>query len=102
MAPWKSRFRHYLNLERTEARDSKCQACYVMIRPQTWQELTTNEHIITCSSCGRILFYDPAHEPAIPPDAAPPKKKKSKAAQSETPAEAEQEAEPTPESTSAQ
>jgi uncharacterized protein len=85
-----------------EARDSKCQACFVMIRPQTWQELTTNEHIITCSSCGRILFYDPAHEPAIPPDAAPPKKKKSKAAQSETPAEAEQEAEPAPESTSAQ
>ncbi len=49
-----------------EARDSKCQACFVMIRPQTWQELTTNEQIITCSSCGRILFYDPAHEPRTP------------------------------------
>ncbi len=91
-----------------EARDSKCQACFVMIRPQTWQELTTNEHIITCSSCGRILFYDPAHEPAIPPDAVPnPRKKKSKAAQSEAaqaeaPADAELEAEPAPESTPAQ
>jgi len=80
-----------------EARDSKCQACFVMIRPQTWQELTTNEHIITCSSCGRILFYDPAHEPALPPEAAP-KKKKSRAAQTEAEAEAapESASEPTP------
>ena len=80
-----------------EARDSKCQACFVMIRPQTWQELTTNEQIITCSSCGRILFYDPTHEPALPPDAAP-KKKKARATQSEN----QSEAEPAPESTPAQ
>ena len=58
-----------------EAREQKCQACFVMLRPQTWQELTTNEQIITCSSCGRILYYDPAHEPP-PPE--PPKKKKSR------------------------
>jgi predicted nucleic acid-binding Zn-ribbon protein len=82
-----------------EARDSKCQACFVMIRPQTWQELTTNEQIITCSSCGRILFYDPTHEPEIPPD-APPKKKKAKAAKPE--AQAESEVETAPESTPAQ
>jgi uncharacterized protein len=56
-----------------EARDSKCQACYVMLRPQTWQELKTNEQLITCSSCGRILYYDPAHEPPAP---EPPKKKR--------------------------
>jgi predicted nucleic acid-binding Zn-ribbon protein len=73
-----------------EARDSKCQACFVMIRPQTWQELTTNEQIITCSSCGRILYYDPSHQTELPPEAAP-KKKKSRAA-----ANAEQEAEPAP------
>ncbi|HET7872906.1 MAG TPA: C4-type zinc ribbon domain-containing protein [Terriglobales bacterium] len=75
-----------------EAREQKCQACFVMLRPQTWQELKTNEQIITCSSCGRILYYDPAHEPASPEQ---PKKKKSRTA------EAEQEAEPevTPEQT---
>ena len=84
-----------------EARDSKCQACFVMIRPQTWQELTTNEQIITCSSCGRILFYDPTHEPALPPDAAP-KKKKARATQSENQSENQAEAEPAPESTPAQ
>ena len=28
-----------------EARESKCQACFVMVRPQTWQELKTNEQV---------------------------------------------------------
>lgn len=69
-----------------EARDSKCQACYVMLRPQIWQELKTNEQMITCSSCGRILYYDSAHEP--PPPEAP--KKKRRAVEAET-AEAEAE-----------
>ena len=77
-----------------EARDQKCQACYVMVRPQTWQELKTNGQIITCSSCGRILFYDPAHEPPAP---EPPKKKKSRAAaEAETDSEVPQEITPTP------
>jgi predicted nucleic acid-binding Zn-ribbon protein len=54
-----------------EARVQKCMACFVMLRPQTWEDVRSNEHIITCSSCGRILYYDPANEP--PPE--PPKKK---------------------------
>jgi uncharacterized protein len=56
-----------------EAREQKCLACFVMIRPQIWQDLLGNEQIITCSSCGRIFYYDPAHEPATEPA-----KKKSK------------------------
>ena len=80
-----------------EARDQKCMSCFVMMRPQTWQELRTNEHIITCNSCGRILFFDPASEVAPP---AEPAKKKSKrapkpAAETET-AEAETAPEVTP------
>ena len=67
-----------------EARDQKCTACFVMVRPQVWQEVRTNEQIVTCSSCGRILFFDPAHEP--PPE-APPSKRKSKAARPEEGAE---------------
>ncbi len=66
-----------------EARDQKCQACFVMLRPQIWQELKTNDQIITCSSCGRILFYDPAHEPPQ----EPPKRKKSRAAETEVEAD---------------
>jgi len=74
-----------------EARDSKCLACFVMLRPQTWQELKTNEQMITCSSCGRILYYDPAHEPPPPPEAAKKKKRtveaESTEAGTETPSE---------------
>ena len=76
-----------------EARDQKCMACFVMLRPQTWQEIRTNEQIITCNSCGRILYFDPANEIA-PPE--PVKKKKARAAEVETePEQAEQEITPT-------
>jgi uncharacterized protein len=79
-----------------EARDQKCMACFVMVRPQIWQEIRTNEQIITCNSCGRILYFDPASEPVAPE----PVKKKSKARAAEVEAEAEaeqpeQEASPT-------
>ena len=73
-----------------EAREQKCTACFVMVRPQTWEDIRTNEQIITCSTCGRILFYDPANEPPPPPPETP--KKKSKA----QPSPAEVETEPTP------
>jgi predicted nucleic acid-binding Zn-ribbon protein len=59
-----------------EAREQKCLGCFVMIRPQIWQDLRENGQIITCSSCARILYYDPANEP--PPEPAKPAKKKAK------------------------
>jgi hypothetical protein len=62
-------------------------ACFVMLRPQIWQEIRANDQIVTCNSCGRILYFDPAHEAPIPPP-EPPKKKKARAAE---PAEAEPE-----------
>ena len=77
----------------SEARGQKCLACFVMVRPQTWQDIRTNEHIVTCSSCGRILYYDPANEPLVE---APPAKKKSKAPVAATQPESEPEAAPTP------
>jgi len=78
-----------------EGREQKCMACFVMLRPQTWQDVRTNEQIVTCNSCGRILYFDPANEPATPE----PVKKKSKARAAEVEAEAEQpeqESTPTP------
>jgi len=39
-------------------RDQKCTACNVMLRPQTYNEVRTNEQIIACSSCGRIYYYE--------------------------------------------
>lgn len=82
-----------------EAREEKCQACFVRVRPQTWQEIRTNEQIITCSSCGRILFYDPAHEPVPAPE---PPKKKAKARAADPGAEAETQIEPAAETAPAQ
>ena len=61
---------HYdrvLNLRKTavsEARAQTCLLCNVLLRPQTYNEVRSNERIVTCDSCGRILFYDPAQEPA--------------------------------------
>ncbi len=40
-----------------EARDQSCQACHVRLRPQLFNELKTNQKIITCESCNRILYY---------------------------------------------
>lgn len=76
-----------------EARGQKCLACFVMLRPQTWQEIRSNDQIIACGSCGRILYYDPANEP--PPE--PPKKKsKSQPVATEPDAENEPAAEAAP------
>jgi uncharacterized protein len=80
-----------------EARDQKCMSCFVMMRPQTWQDIRTNEQIITCNSCGRILFFDPASEAAAPPPAPAKKKSKARAA-----VQAEPEPETTPEPTPTQ
>jgi predicted nucleic acid-binding Zn-ribbon protein len=78
-----------------EARGQKCMACFVLIRPQTWEEIRTNEQIVTCSNCGRMLFYDPAGEP--PPEPEPPKKKaKKRSAEVEAEPEVPTEAAPTP------
>ncbi|HEU5232399.1 MAG TPA: C4-type zinc ribbon domain-containing protein [Terriglobales bacterium] len=68
-----------------EAREQRCTACFVLLRPQKWNEIKAGQEVMTCDSCGRILFYDPAHEPP-PPE--PKKSKKAKAtAETEAPAE---------------
>lgn len=48
----------------SEAIDQKCSACNVMIRPQRYNELLGNAGLVTCESCGRILYYDPSHQTA--------------------------------------
>ncbi len=56
-----------------EAVDHKCSACQVMLRPQVYNDVRTNEQIVICDSCHRILWYDPARdaEPAKPEAALP-------------------------------
>jgi len=50
-----------------EARDHKCGACQVMLRPQTWNDLRSGDTVITCDSCQRLLWYDPSKEPQPAP-----------------------------------
>ncbi len=51
-----------------EVRDGSCSACNVRLRPQVYNEARTNEAVLTCENCGRILYYV---EQAIPADDRP-------------------------------
>jgi uncharacterized protein len=49
----------------SEALNQKCSACQMMLRPQRWNDLRDrdqNEEMMTCESCGRLLYYDPARD----------------------------------------
>jgi predicted nucleic acid-binding Zn-ribbon protein len=48
-----------------EALNQKCMACQMMVRPQRWNELrdrSNDDAMMTCESCGRLLYYDPARD----------------------------------------
>lgn len=36
-----------------------CQACYMNIPPQLWNDVLRNERVNLCPNCQRILFYNP-------------------------------------------
>ena len=49
----------------SEALNQKCTACQMMVRPQRWNELrdrSNDDQMMTCESCGRLLYYDPARD----------------------------------------
>jgi hypothetical protein len=48
-----------------EALNQKCMACQMMVRPQRWNDLrdpSNDETMMSCESCGRLLYYDPARD----------------------------------------
>jgi predicted nucleic acid-binding Zn-ribbon protein len=48
-----------------EALNQQCMACQMMLRPQRWNELrdrNNEDTMMTCESCGRLLYYDPARD----------------------------------------
>ena len=49
----------------SEALNQKCMACQMMVRPQRWNDLrdrSNDDQMMTCESCGRLLYYDPARD----------------------------------------
>ena len=51
----------------SEARDHKCLACQVMLRPQTYNEVRAGAQVVICESCQRILYHDPANDEVTRP-----------------------------------
>jgi hypothetical protein len=42
-----------------EVVDGRCTACYILLRPQYFQDVKRTESILFCESCQRILYYNP-------------------------------------------
>ncbi len=58
--------------------DQFCSGCRVMLRPQVFQDVMSNEQFVTCDFCQRIMYYVPP-----PPKPEDEKEGKSEAANSE-------------------
>jgi uncharacterized protein len=50
-----------------EARGQRCMGCQVMLRMQVWQDIKNGVGTEQCSSCSRIMYYDPANEAVAEP-----------------------------------
>ena len=55
------------------AENQQCTGCRMGVRPQTWNQLREGQ-LLTCDSCSRFLYWDPAMQPvpkAPQPEAVP-------------------------------
>lgn len=63
---WLSRFDRLAATRGTavaRAENQQCTGCRMGLRPQIWNELREG-HLLTCDSCSRMLYWDPAIAPA--------------------------------------
>jgi hypothetical protein len=63
---WLARFDRVATLRGTavaRAENQQCMGCRMAVRPQVWNQLREGE-LLTCDSCSRLLYWDPAMAPA--------------------------------------
>lgn len=62
---WVARFDRIASTRGTamaRAENQQCTGCRMGVRPQTWNQLREGE-LLTCDSCSRLLYWDPAMQP---------------------------------------
>jgi hypothetical protein len=63
---WPARFDRIAAVRGTavaRVENQQCTGCRMGVRPQTWNQLREGE-LLTCDSCSRLLYWDPAMSPA--------------------------------------
>jgi uncharacterized protein len=83
---WLTRFDRLSSARGTglaRAENQQCTGCRMGVRPQTWNQLREGE-LLTCDSCGRLLYWDPSFAP-VPksPQAVPGEEAKSRVGKSQ-------------------